>query len=114
MAVRSKVRDAQRAIAALDVAHRHATARLERATARRAAVVAEHDRRVHEAELAVAATVAEMARQLSTGLTAQMLGCNEADVRRYIKTAADQRGAGQPGADQPADVQPDGVWGVGR
>lgn len=98
MAVRPKVRDAQRTLAALDMAHRQAAARLEQVTAQRAKAVAEHDRRVHAADLAVAAAVAEMARQLSTGLTAQMLGCDEADVRRYVKAAAGHTAA-------PADAR---------
>lgn len=98
MAVRPTVRDAQRAIAALDLAHRQAAARLERVTSRRAKAVAEHDRRVRDAELAVAVAVAEMARQLSAGLTAQMLGCDEADVRRYVKAAGDHTSADKAAA----------------
>ena len=85
MALRSKVRDAQRAIAALDDSYGRAVVRLEQAVARRAEVLSEADRRVADAQDAVAARVAEMAEAVSVDLTAQILDLDTAEVRRCVK-----------------------------
>jgi hypothetical protein len=86
MAVRDEVRDAQRALAALDTAHSRAVTRLDHALARRHAALAEADRQVAVAQAGVEAAVAEMARQLSAELTASVLGLDVAEVRRLAKS----------------------------
>jgi|GEM_PF-2254742 len=85
MALRSKVRDAQRAIAALDDSYGRALARLDQAVARRAEVMSDADRRVSEAQDAVTARIAEMAAAVSVDLTAQILDLDVAEVRRCVK-----------------------------
>ena len=87
MAVRDEVRDAQRALATLDTAHRRALARLDQALARRAQVLAEADRQVAVARGAVEAAIADMARQVSADLTAAVLGLDVAEVRRLARSA---------------------------
>lgn len=87
MAVRTTVRDAQRTIAALDKAHSHATARLERAVARRTELIAEQDRLVAEARDEVDRAVGEMAAEIGVELTAGLLGRDPAEVRRFAKAA---------------------------
>ncbi|MDA8292377.1 MAG: tyrosine-type recombinase/integrase [Actinomycetota bacterium] len=57
MAVRDEVRDAQRALATLDAAHRRAVARLDQALARRGEALAETDRQVAAARGGVEAAV---------------------------------------------------------
>ena len=86
MAVRDEVRDAQRALATLDAAHRRAVARLDQALARRTDVLAEADRQVAAAQGAVEAAIADMARQVSADLTATVLGLDVAEVRRLAKS----------------------------
>lgn len=91
MPVRPEVRDTQRTLAALDAAHRRAVALLDQAVGRRAEVLAEHERHVADAEAAVEAAVAEMADQVSVGLTAQILGLDVATIRRCVKSQRDHR-----------------------
>jgi hypothetical protein len=86
MAVRDEVRDAQRALATLDAAHRRAVARLDQALARRGEVLAEADRRVAAARGGVEAAIADMARQVSADLTAVVLGLDVTEVRRLAKS----------------------------
>ena len=86
MAVRDEVRDAQRALAALDAAHRRAAARLDQALARRGEVLAEADRQVAAARGGVEAAIADMARQVSADLTAAGLGLDVTEVRRLAKS----------------------------
>ena len=86
MAVRDEVRDAQRALATLDAAHRRALARLDQALARRAQVLAEADRQVAVARGAVEAAIADMARQVSADLTAAVLGLDVVEVRRLARS----------------------------
>ena len=86
MAVRDEVRDAQRALATLDAAHRRAVARLDQALARRTDVLAEADRQVAAAQGAVEAAIADMARQVSADLTAAVLGLGVTEVRRLAKS----------------------------
>ena len=85
MAVRDEVRDAQRALATLDAAHRRAVARLDQALARRGEVLAEQDRQVAVARAAVDAAIADMARQVSADLTATVLAVDVTEVRRLVK-----------------------------
>jgi hypothetical protein len=85
MSIRPQVRQAQRAIAALDAAHRQAAARLEEALARRAEVIADQDHLVSVAQAASGRAVADMAPQLSAELGAQLLGLEPAEVRRLAK-----------------------------
>jgi len=85
MPVRPEVREAQRTIAALDAAHRHAANRLEDALARRAEVVAEQGQLVAMARADLDRAVAAMANQVSAELAAQLLGLELADVRRLAK-----------------------------
>ncbi len=86
MVVRDEVRDAQRALATLDAAHRRAVARLDQALARRSEVLAEADLQVGTAQGAVEAAIADMARQVSVDLTATVLGLDVAEVRRLVKS----------------------------
>lgn len=124
MAVRSTVRDAQRTIAALDKAHTHAAARLDRVIARRAEAIAEQDRLVAEARDEVERTVGEMAAVVGVELTAGLLGRDPADVRRLAK-AADTPGTarastvvtaarrpGRPSRTQPAGSSPADLGGT--
>lgn len=87
MVVRDEVREAQRALAALDAAHGRAVAHLDQVLARRQDVLVEADRQVAAASDAVEAAVAEMARQVSAELTAAVLGLDVAEVRRAVKNS---------------------------
>ena len=97
MAVRNEVRDAQRALATLDAAHRRAVARLDQALARRGAVLTEADLQVAAAQAGVEAAIADMARQVSADLTAAVLGLDLVEVRRLAKScpAATTNGNGR-------------------
>ena len=86
MPIRDEVRNAQRALAALDAAHSRALARLDQALARRGEVMAEQDRQVAAAQAGVEAAIADMARQVSVDLTATVLGLDVAEVRRLVKS----------------------------
>ena len=86
MAVRNEVRDAQRALATLDAAHRRAVARLEQALARRGQALTEADLQVAAAQAGVEAAIADMARQVSADLTAAVLGLDVTEVRRLAKS----------------------------
>ena len=86
MAVRDEVRDAQRALATLDAAHRRSVARLDQALARRGEVLAEQHRQVTAARAGVEAAIADMARQLSADLAAAVLALDVAEVRRLAKS----------------------------
>jgi hypothetical protein len=88
MPVPNAVRDAQRMLAELDATHRHAVARLERATARRAAVVAEQDRLVEAAQKAVDQTVAAMATEVGADLTSALVGVEASAIRRLVRRAS--------------------------
>ena len=85
MPVRPEVREAQRLLAALDAAHVHAAGRLAQALARRAEVLAEQDRLVASAQEALERAVADMAKQVSAELAAQLCGFELAEVRRLAK-----------------------------
>ena len=86
MPVRDEVRNAQRALAALDAAHSRAVVRLDQALVRRGEVMAEQDRLVAAAKAGVEAAIADMARQLSADLAAIVLGLDVAEVRRVAKS----------------------------
>ena len=85
MPVRPEVREAQRTIAVLDAAHRHAVDRLDQVLVRRAEVLAEQDRLVATAQGVVEQAVADMANQVSVELAAQLLCLEPAEVRRLSK-----------------------------
>jgi ABC-type transporter Mla subunit MlaD len=116
MAVRSTVRDAQRTIAALDKAHTHAAAHLDRVIARRAEAIAEQDRLVAEARGEVDRTVREMAAVVGVELTAGLLGRYPAEIRRLAKTAGTvvtaTRRPGRPSRTQPAGSSPADLGGT--
>ena len=86
MAVRDEVRDAQRALAALDAARSRAVARLDQAVARRAEVLAEADRQVAVARAGLDAAIAGMASRVGVDLAAALAGVEPAEVRRLAKT----------------------------
>ena len=86
MPVRPELSAAQRALAALDVAHARAARALERALARRAEVISEQDGQVAANQAAVDRAVAEMAHLVSIELTAQLLGLSVNEVKRLAKT----------------------------
>lgn len=86
MPVRETVRDAQRRLAVLDIGYARAVAKLNRACARRAEVLAEQDRLVALAQEAVDRTVGAMADAVGAQLTANVLGVDLADVRRLVKS----------------------------
>ena len=88
MVIRDEVRDAQRALAALDAAHSRAVARLDDTVARRAEVLADADHQVADARTGVDAAVAGMARKVGVDLTATVLGVEVAEVRRLAKSPA--------------------------
>jgi len=94
MTVRDEVRDAQRALAALDAAHGRAVARLDQALTRRKEVLVEADRQVAAAKGAVEAAIADMARQVSAELTAAVLGLEVGEVRRVVKSCPPASSAG--------------------
>jgi hypothetical protein len=85
MAVRDTVRDAQRRLAALDGAYTRAVANFDRTCARRAVVLAEHDSLVALAQGEVERTVAAMAGEIGSELTATLLGLDAAHVRNLAK-----------------------------
>lgn len=85
MATRDQVRDFQRRIAKLDVAHSKAKAHLAAAEERRAAVIAAQDVLVAEARQAVDAAVAEMAREVGVDLAVSLTGRDASDVRRVLR-----------------------------
>ena len=66
--------------------HARAVAKLNRASARRAELIAEQDRLVAVAQKDVDRTVGAMADALGTQLTANVLGLDPADVRRVVKS----------------------------
>jgi hypothetical protein len=68
--------------------NRHAANRLEQALARRADLVAEHERLVAAARAAVDQAIVDMANQPSSGLAAHLPGTDPAEVRRLAKTYA--------------------------
>jgi len=86
MVIRDEVRDAQRALAALDAARSRAVGRLDQAVARRAEVLADADRQVAAARAGVEVAIAEMARQVGVDLAAALAGVEPAEVRRLAKT----------------------------
>jgi hypothetical protein len=79
------VRDAQRTLAVLDAAYTRAIARLSRSSARRAEVMVEQDRLVEIAKGEVERTVATMAAEIGSDLTATLLGLDASAVRRLAK-----------------------------
>jgi hypothetical protein len=84
--VRESVRDVKRRLADLDAQHARAVAKLDRASARRAELVAEQDRLVAVAQEDVDRTVGAMAEELGTQLTANVLGLDPVKVRRLVKS----------------------------
>jgi hypothetical protein len=87
MSVRGTVRDAQRRLAVLDAAHNRALAKLDQAAARRAEVLAEHDRMIAVAEAEVERAVADMAAEIGADLTANLLDLDVVAVRRLAKAS---------------------------
>lgn len=85
MAVRDKVRDAQRALATLDVAHSRAVARFDEMVVQRTEILTEAERQVAAARTGVEAAIAEMARQVGVDLAATVLGVEVSEVRRLVK-----------------------------
>ncbi len=98
MTVRTMVKDAQRKLAELDVAHARAVARLERATARRAAVLVEQDRLVTLAQEDLDRTVSSMIDEIGLELTATVLGLRPNELRRVARSA--NRDRRTPGHDR--------------
>jgi hypothetical protein len=82
MPVRGHVSDEQRPITALDANYHHSANRLEQVLARRTNVLAEHERLAVATLIAVDEAAADMADQFSSGLAAQLLGTEPAQVRR--------------------------------
>ncbi|HLN06625.1 MAG TPA: hypothetical protein VK217_10125 [Acidimicrobiales bacterium] len=100
MPVRDTVRDAQRRLAALDGAYARAVVKFDRARARRAEVLADHDRLVALAQREVERTVAAMATEIGSDLTATLLGLDAAGIRRLAKARRPTRNlTGEPDAD---------------
>jgi hypothetical protein len=85
MPIRCEVRDAQRFLAALDVAHAKALAALDRATERRAAALDAHDRPVPAAHAGADHAVAAIANQVSVVLAAQGFCMEIPAVRRRAR-----------------------------
>jgi hypothetical protein len=85
MAVRDTVRDTQRRLAALAGAYTRAVTNLDRTSARRVEVLAEHDSLVATAQDEVERTVATMAVAIGADLTATLLGLDAAHVRHLVK-----------------------------
>ena len=79
------VRSVQGVLARLASDHSRAQSRLERAEARRAAVISAQDKAVAAAQHAVDQVVAEMAKALGPELTAGVLEMRLSDVRRLVK-----------------------------
>ena len=100
MPVRETVRDAQRRLAAVDAGHARAVAKLNRASARRAEVLADQDRLVAFAEEDVERTVVVMAETVGAQLTANVLGLDPADVRRLVKSRKPMCASSDAGADR--------------
>ena len=86
MVIRDEVREAQRALTALDAAHSRAVARLDETVARRAQVLAEADRQVSDARAGVDVAIAGMALKVGVDLAATVLGVEVAEVRRLAKS----------------------------
>ena len=82
------VRDYQRRLAQLVSAHARAQARLEAAHAKRAEILAEHDRVVAEAEAALRQAVVDIAAAFGTETAADLVGMAPGDVRRLIRAGA--------------------------
>jgi hypothetical protein len=95
MPLRDTVRDAQRKLAELDSAHRRAAAKLDRATARRTAVLAEQDRLVQGAQNEVDRAIAAMALETGPELAATVLGLEVAHVRRLGKKGRQRQADGR-------------------
>lgn len=97
MALPDHVKHAQRRIATLDGVYRRALERLGAAEDRRTEVLDDADRQVKVARDRAEAAVAEMARQLSVSLTAELVGMPAREVRRIART--------HPAAiDEPAEL----------
>ncbi len=86
MSVRENVRETQRRLAALDTTYAGAVAKLNRASARRAEVLAEQDRLVTIAQHDIEEAVRMMVEAVGTQLTASVLGLDLAKVRRLVKS----------------------------
>ena len=97
MPVRESVRVAQRRLAALDAAYARAVAKLNRASTRRAEILAEQARLVAIAEEDVDRTVSAMADAVGAQLTADVLGLDPTDVSRLVKSARRACGGGDSG-----------------
>jgi hypothetical protein len=87
MVIRDDVREAQRALDALDAARVRAVDRLDRAVARRTEIVAETDRQVATARSGVEAAIVEMARQVGVDPAAALAGVEATEVRGLSKTS---------------------------
>lgn len=85
MAAPDHVKLAQRPIATLDRVYRRALAGLDAALEHRAEVLADADRAVRAARDRAEAAVAEMARQLSAPLAAELVGVPVREVRRILR-----------------------------
>lgn len=94
MALPDHVKHTQRRIATLDGVYRRALAGLEAAQDRRAEVLADADRHVQVARDRAEAAVADMARQLSVPLAAELVDMPIREVRRILRAhpvPADER-----------------------
>jgi hypothetical protein len=96
MAARDSVRNVKRRLADLDAQHARAVAKLNRASARRAELVADQDRLVAVPQKDVDRAVGAMADALGVQLTAKVLGLDPADVRRVVKSVNRDLAAGMP------------------
>lgn len=85
MALPDHVKHAQRRIAVLDGVYRRALLGLEAAQERKAEVLADADRHVQAARDRAEQAVAEMARQLSVPLTAELVDLPVREVRRIAR-----------------------------
>lgn len=96
MSVRSAVRDAQRQLAVLDAAYARARDRLEKASARRAEAIAEHDQAVSDAKVGIERAVADMVAAIGPAMTAELLGLEIVEVRRMTRRHAPRDEHGTP------------------
>ncbi len=88
MPVGGYVRDEQQPITALDAHYPHDADRLEQAVAHRTDVLAEHERLAVATLAAVDQVTEDMANQLSSGLAAQLLGAEPAQMGRLANAHA--------------------------
>jgi hypothetical protein len=108
MSVRETVRDAQRRLAELDAAYARAVAKLDRASVRRAEVLAEQNRLVAITQEEVDRTVRGMAEAVGVQLTAGVLGLDPGEVRRLLKATRPMCDSSDADAGRKFDGSSDG------